>query len=452
MRKPLFATLVLAASLAALASAAASPPEGLAVPSGAAVRVKESAPLLGTTWNAARKRNDLVHVDPASLRALRGPSLPVGHHATWAYSPDRTRLGLTSQVSSRRGFVSTLQIVDPTTLRRELALPLGYSETRALAWLEPDRILVLRFAFHPERLEVLTVAPSAKRVIARTTLDGEVHAVQQTRNALAVLLSPAGRIGEGRLVVVSAAGDVRSVALERIWIGFERPDSSGPSEDYFAVQRVAGFTVDPDHGRAFVFPAGSDVAAIDLRTLAVTYHALREPVSLLGRLRSFLDPAATAKMMDGPWRSARWLGDGLVALTGVDATSWKDGDSRRQWRSTPAGLTLVDTNTWHTREVDRGADYALVAEGLLLVTGGTWDSSTQRSTSMGLAGYDAAGERRFHLFRDRPIWIRQVYRGRAYVMEEKEPIRVVEIGSGRIVDTRRDVPPWLFAADAAPYD
>lgn len=71
---------------------------------------------------------------------------------------------------------------------------------------------------------------------------------------------------------------------------------------------------------------------------------------------------------------------------------------------------------------------------------------------MGLAAYGLDGTRRFRLFEDRQIWIRQIYRGRAYVMEEKEPIRVVEIGSGGIVDMRRDVPPWLFVGDAAPYD
>jgi hypothetical protein len=445
--RKLVATLVFAVSLVALASAAASAPEGLAVPTGVAVRAKENAPLLGTAWNEAERRNELVHVDPDSLRARPEPSLPVGSYVAWAYSADRERLALATHASSRRGFAATLQIVDPASFRRELALPLGYSQIRALAWLEPDRIAVLRIAYHPERLEVLTVAPSAKRVIARTTLSGEVHGVQQARNALVVLLSPAGRIGAGTLVVVSAAGDVRSVALERIWIGSERPDTS--ADDYVAVQRGAGFAVDPDRGRAFVFPAGGDVAAIDLGTLAVTYHSLREPVSLLGRLRNFLEPSAGAKIMDGPMRSARWLGGGLVALTGVDAASWKDRESRRQWRYTPAGLTLVDTNTWRIRQIDREASQVSFLDGLLVVTGGSFDSTARGAKSMGVAAYELGGARRFRLFEDRPIWVRQVFRGRAYVMEDKEPIRVVEIGSGRIVETRRDVPPWLLVGDAA---
>ena len=416
MHKRLLVMLVAAAALAALASAAASPPEGFAVPSGADTRAKEYAPLLGTTWNEAERRNELVHVDPVSLQARPEPSLRVGPYVTWAYSPDGGRLALATHAQSRRGFSATIQIVEPATLRRQLALPLGYSEVRALAWLEPDRIVVLRVAFHPERLEVLTVAPSAKRVIARATLDGEVHGIQRAGNTLVVLVSPAGRIGVGRLVVVSGDGDVRSVTLDRIWIGYERPDTY--TDDYVGTQRGAGFAVDPDRGRAFVFPAESDVAAVDLGTLAVTYHSLREPVSLLGRLRNFLDPAATAKVIDGPSRSARWLGGGLVALTGVDASSWKDRDSRRQWRYTPAGLTLVDTNTWQARQIDRGASQVSFVDGLLLVTGGSFDSTGRGATSMGLAAYDLGGTRRFRLFEDRPIWVRQVFGGRAYVMEE----------------------------------
>ena len=73
MRKRLVATLVFAASLAALVSAAASPPEGFAVPAGVAVREKETGPLLGTTWNEAERRNELVHVDPGRLDPRERP-------------------------------------------------------------------------------------------------------------------------------------------------------------------------------------------------------------------------------------------------------------------------------------------------------------------------------------------------------------------------------------------
>ena len=446
MRTRLVVALVAAASLAALAPAAAAPHRASAVPAGTDASAKEAVPLLGLAWNDAARRTEVVHVDPETLRTLPGPALGVGRYGTsWAYSPDRTLLALATRSDSRRGLVSSLQIVDPTTLRRQLALPLGSSHIHALTWLEPDRVLVVRVAYHPERLEVLTVAPSAKRVIARSTLQGEVSGVERTRDALVVLLSPKGRIGAATLAVASASGDVRSVGLDRVWIGFERADTT--DGEYVGTQRAAGFTVDPD-GRAFVFPAGSDAAAIDLHSMSVTYHALREPVSLFGRLRRFLDPEATAKMIDGPWREASWLGGGIVALTGIDHATWRDRESRIQQRSTPAGLTLVDTNSWRARTLDRGASVVRAHDGLLLATGGSWDSSTRVSASMGLAAYERDGSRRFRLFADEQIYVVQAFRGLAYIGYDGRPLRIVELASGRVVGTRRDMPPLLLVDDS----
>ena len=407
------------------------------------------APLLGLRWNERDRRQELVHVDPESLRPQPEAALPVGRYgSTWAFSPDRGRLAYAAHSDSRRGIVSSLQVVEAATLRRELTLPLGFGEIWALAWLEPDRVLALRHAYHPERLEVVTVAPSARRVIARAELKGQLIATGRSADALVLLLSPQGRIGPGTLAVASTSGEVRTVPLERIWLGTEVSQDDG---DYVATWRRPGFAVDPA-GRALVFPAGSDAAEIDLRTLAVSYHSLDEPVSLFGRLRRFFDPAATAKAMDGPWRSARWLGNGLVALTGTDHATWKDRESRMQTRSTPAGLTLVDTHSWRARTIDRGATFAYPADGLLLATGGACDSETRVCTSMGLAAYDVAGNRRFRLFADRAVFVSQVFRGLAYVDEEREQVRVVELATGRIVATRRDAPPQLLLGDASPFD
>jgi hypothetical protein len=447
VRRRLLATLAFAACAALLASAATSPQAGLAVPSGAGVRGKEPGPLLGTVWNDVRGQTELVHVDPDSLRPLPAPSLRIGQNGTtWAYSPTRDRLAIATHVEGRRGISASFQVVDPLTLRRSLVLPLGSSQVLAMAWLEPDRVVALRFGYHPERLEVVTIAPSAKRVIASTKLHGEVHGVARTPSALVLLLSPEGRIGAATLAVVSANGEVRTVTLDRIWIGFERSD--GDSGEFAGTQRGAGFTVDPEGGRALVFPAGSAAAAIDLGSLAVTYHTPHEPVSLFGRLRRFLDPTATAKLIDGPSRTARWLGDGLVAITGADYATWRDGDSRFQTRATPAGLMVVDTSSWQIRTIDRSANWVVYADGVLLATGEAWDSSTTVRTSMGLAAYSADGSRRFRLFPGEQVSVWRAFRGRAYVGKDKEPFRIVDLASGQVVGTRREAPPWLLVDDA----
>ena len=446
MRGRLLATLVFAAAAAAVASAAASPQARFAVPSGADAGVKEPRELLGTVWNEEKRWTELVQVDPTTLRRLPQPSLRVGAYGMpWAYSRTSDRLAIGTHVERRRGIQASLQILDPATFRRSLALPLGNAHVIALAWLETDRVVALQVAFHPERLEVVVVAPSAKRVIARTPLEGDLNGVQRTPNALVVLLSPKGRIGAATLAVANANGEVRKVALDRIWLGFERSD--GDSGEFAGTQRGAGFTVDAATGRAFVFPARSDAAAIDLASLAVTYHTPREPVSVFGRLRRFLDPTATAKAIDGPSRTARWLGDGLVAVTGADYATWKDGDSRYQTRVTPAGLMVVVTKTWRIRTIDRDATWVVCSDGVLLATGGTSDSSTRVSTSMGLAAYTADGSRRFRLFDNEPVMVWRAFRGRAYVGKDGEPFRIVDIESGRVVGTRRDAPPWLLIDD-----
>jgi hypothetical protein len=80
--------------------------------------------------------------------------------------------------------------------------------------------------------------------------------------------------------------------------------------------------------------------------MQVRYHDLTEPVSLLGRLRDWLEPAAHAKMVDGPDRNAVWLPSGLVAVSGNTYAS--EGDTLDV---TPAGLSLIDPSDWSTRRV-----------------------------------------------------------------------------------------------------
>jgi hypothetical protein len=400
-----------------------------------------------------REWSELVRIDPESLEpvAERGLSISMWGVWSWAYSPDRSRLALVRNVEARRGSSASLRIVDVNGMRRELELPLGYGGAPVLAWLEPDRIVALHYGGFG-RLEILTIAPSARRVLSRTPLDGDLMAVGSARDAVVALLSPKGRIGAGSLVVVDARA-VRSVALDRVWIGNEQPDAY--ADQPVARWRRAGLAVDPDGRRAHVFPAGSDAAAIDLDTLAVSYHALAEPVSLFGRIRDFFDPAAEAKAIEGPARFARWLGGGLVAVSGTDHATWKDREGRLQMRSTPAGLTLVDTRNWTVRRIDPHAAGASIAEGLLLATGSTCESEGGRCTGIGVAAYELDGRLRYRLFEGKSVWVwtSPILRGRAYVggLGEGEPMRVLELATGRLVGERRQPLPWLLVGDASAF-
>ena len=86
------------------------------------------------------------------------------------------------------------------------------------------------------------------------------------------------------------------------------------------------------------------VAAVDLDTLAVAYHA----------------PSARtlAKSITGPSRQAAWLGNDTLAVSGFDYKGSHDGE--------PVGLRLVDTRDWSVRMVDAGVGRFGVGEGSLV--------------------------------------------------------------------------------------
>jgi hypothetical protein len=86
----------------------------------------------------------------------------------------------------------------------------------------------------------------------------------------------------------------------------------------------------------------------------------------------------------------------------------------------------------------------VLAEGLLLATGSSWDSETRRSTGVGLAAYGLDVGRRFRLLEGKAVWVMQAFRGLAYVGVPDEPMRVVDLASGRVVGERRQHPLLLL--------
>jgi hypothetical protein len=72
--------------------------------------------------------------------------------------------------------------------------------------------------------------------------------------------------------------------------------------------------------------------------------------SVFERFRSWLDPAAGAKGSNGPIRDAVWVGDGLLAVTGVETTASAGG----RIADVADRLRLVDTDDWTYRLLDDG--------------------------------------------------------------------------------------------------
>jgi hypothetical protein len=303
----------------------------------------------------------------------------------------------------------------------------------ALAWLAPGTLLAVQ-EIVGERQRLLAVDLVKRRVTTRTSLGGSVQGLARTGQELVMLLAPAQAIGVARIAVADRRGAVRFVRLERIFAGSKL---LGTGSNHRVDSQLPGLAVDPEGRRAFV--VAKDLAAeIDLRTRAVSYHTLQRKASFLSRLWNWLEPAAAAKQVSGYWREARWLGGGLLAVSGTDT---------EQGKMQPSGLRVADTSGWSVRLIDRSAMSFEVAGDVLLAMGGSWDASTERTTGIGLVAYGFDGGKRFQLFEGQQVWLALVYGGRAYVGisgQGAEPLRIVDLVSGSVVGTRQPSLPWLL--------
>ena len=347
----------------------------------------------------------LVRVDARTLRPRAGRRVPLAAHTFgWSFSPRSSRLAIGSDGSGE------VRLVD---LRRWRVL--GDVKVRVerrgsvigTAWAGESRVLAAVVSPGCCGLGDTTVAGIAAaprpRLVWQRRLGGSLQAGERFRRSLVLVLGPRGRaLGSSRLVVVAPDGRLRSARLTEITSGSEATGGSDPGR--FLVRAWnPGLAVDRRGARAFVVQAGAPVAEVDLRSLEVRYHSLSEPISLVGRLREWLEPKAHAKAQEGPSRQALWLGRGLLAVTGTDTHAGVDLRGRQQQWETPAGLKLIDTRRWSIRTLDPHATSVTVAAGTLLAFGIVWDSRRQKLSGSGLTGYSLYGERRFHRYGRDPI-------------------------------------------------
>jgi hypothetical protein len=330
------------------------------------------------------------------------------------------------------GSPAHLRFVDVRGLRprgRELTLPRA-DWVSALAWVTRERVIVLD---EGASAVVSIVDRTGPRLLRSTRLPGGVVTTAAVGTRLVVLLAPRSSIGTARLVVADSSGGVRSVALPGISAGTERTESSGDAQ---AMRSVSpGLAVAPDASRALVVPAGDRVAEVDLDSLRVEFHELSRRTSIIERLRSWIEPRAQAKIVDGPSRLAFWLDGRYVALTGMDLHGLRDDE----WHASSVGLHLIDTRAWSVRTLAEDVNSAAFARDLLLAFTGAWPEG---SKGTGLSAYGPDGNERFHLFgheqlsRVEAAWpYAYVYRGR-----EGRRLDVVDLRSGRVVRSRTSGP------------
>ncbi len=407
MTRLLLGTLLLLGALAAAAAASES-----------------SAPApapLGMVGSPGPLR--LVRLDPSHLRPLPGPGVRVGSGGcasrlggslcwtvpAWSFSPGGTRLAVAAEGHE-------LRVVNVRRLRLALRLPLEGGAVGGLAWLAPPRLLAVQEEAGSGRQRLLTVDLTGGRVTATQPLGGSVVDMALAGRRLVLLIAPAQKIGPARLVVAESDGRLAFVPL-----GIVAGSRLLPGRGHRAHELLPGLAVDPAGDRAFVSDPAA-VVEVDLRRLTASRHLLRQPGRALAR---------RAKRIEGWWRLARWLDDGLLAVAGSDTEGG---------RTRPAGLSLVDTRTWTVRVLDPDANSFVTASGLLLAVGPT-----------GLAAFGVDGELRFRLFEGKPAWVVQVYGGLAYVDAPlggaaSQPLRVVDLRQGRVIGERPPPLPWLVTA------
>lgn len=403
----------------------AAPPPGATTATAAAAATPAEAVL--TVWTETAG-SELFWADGRTLEPVDGRSVSFSYYYSAVdRSPDGGTLALGAD---DRGYV---QLVDLDRMKSLGTIDVGgggYFER--LHWVAPE-LLLASISGLPSRAVALD--PATQRVLSEHELPGIVLSSQPVEDGLVLLLAPPDRIGPARLALFDG-GRVRTAALREVGAGWEQEGET--EEDFRSRQSIPGLAVDPSGSRALVVPAGNRVAEVDLETLEVRYHDLSEPVSLLGRLRDWLEPAAHAKMIDGPERNAVWLASGLVAVSGSDYAA--DGD---RMDVTPAGLTLIDPSDWSVRRLSDEPNWVALRGDAILASSWKQDSSEQT-----VIVFDTDGEQRFTLAR-RAADLSQASGGLLYVGSGGgSRYELVDLRSGETIGRATlERPTWLVYLD-----
>jgi hypothetical protein len=382
---------------------------------------------------------ELARLDPRTLRPRPGGRLKLtGSWPLLAIAPNRSMAVLGSEAGD-------LTVVDLVHLRQLGAVKtdLPGAAIFGWGWVGRSQLLLINTS-QQAATEVLAVDVKARRVVGRQRFNGVVQGYARLPRGLALVVTPANKIGRARLVVADANAGLRAVTLAEITAGFRQlddTDGSGPRME----QAVPGIAADPAGRRVYVVPGNGPVAEVEVASLEVTYHRLGRSASVWQRLAHWWAPPAEAKILSGPSRNALWLGAGQLAVSGYD------GSAKGYHREIPSGLELIDTRTWTVRQVDRHASSAVLAAGRLLAFGTAFGTGPDGANQgYGLTLYGPGDRRPVHWFGAKQVsWI-QVNGELAYVqlmdanLSDMEGYAVVDLPSGRLLHQGTGTVPELL--------
>ena len=291
------------------------------------------APVLGFDYGAKR----LSWYVPGTLAHAAGGTTSWNRSlCSWSFAPGGRRVALSDCNGTVRFLaVPSLKVLGATR-------PGDLWDAAGLAWVTPGRLLAVNRASGGVAT-LLVVDTSTGRVVRRVDLRGVLLDRAVVRDRVVMLVAPFDSFGPARVVTADANGDVRTAAIAGISAGshFDNAADTGPVGEV----RTPGFAVDPA-GSAYVVGADLRVATVELASMRVSYHG---PTRVL------------AKALNGTTRIAAWLGNGRIAVSGIDYASSGSGRDL-QVTSTPFGLHLLDTSTWTYRTLTTTAA-GLIAAG-----------------------------------------------------------------------------------------
>jgi hypothetical protein len=331
----------------------------------------------------------LTYFDPATL--VRGGAM-AGYQTSlcsWSYSPDRRHVAVSDCQGEMRFFA--LPSLEP---EGRLSWTSRLGRASALAWLSPHRLVAVS-TIGTDGSQLVAIDPAARKIVARRDLDGIAVGRAAAGTTAVILTTPSGRFGPPQVLVAGADGTVRTIAVPGLSAGTisTLADEGVPSFE----SRTPGFAVDPAGRHAYVVGADLTVADIDLGSGEVVAH---------GPVRS------PAKSFEGWTRTARWLGDGLFAVSGYDSHTVA-GDVQ----TTPFGLRIVDARTWTARTLDPASTSFVVGGKTLLAHDGAWSA------------YDTAGRHLYDVPLDGRNWL-SVQGKLGYVCDQRTTVSVIDVSSG----------------------
>jgi len=273
----------------------------------------------------------------------------------------------------------------------------------AVSWVAPNRVLAV--VNTPYGARVVAIDPLARRVVRRTKLKRPfAHAVARLPDGLAFLLGPRRGLAPVQVAVVDVEGRVRIATVGSAAIGSV---ARGSGAGMVLERHTPGFAVDPVGRRAYVVNAGNRIVEVDLETMAVSYP---------GPLRTL------AKSIAGSYRDARWLGGGLIAVSGSDRATGATAGVR----PTLAGVRIVNVRSWTTRTIDPAAEGFDVAGELLLVM------SSESRYALRATAYGFDGRERYSLDLAGSTWMKE--QGRlGYACRDALLRSVVDLATGAVL-------------------